>query len=205
MDLRLELRRSKLVVASPKRGTWFPCFPFHFPALPCRALDSSVPFGTGLRKRFVVGRCRTEMRPRVIKRCGWIQANGAPGLFRPSRISPSVPNLPATFPPKNVAGSSANFVAACENFPLTVNLLTTIVKRRSLTDGAEQPCGCLCPSLLVLCFLGPYVNRKFSEDALQVSALGYAPKAVAAESFDYFAAGVNPRSGSCESGPKTKF
>jgi hypothetical protein len=53
MDLRLELRRTtKLVVPSPKGDSvsrWFP-----FPALPCRALDSSVPFGTGLRKGFAV-------------------------------------------------------------------------------------------------------------------------------------------------------
>src|SRR5271165_5714482 len=44
MDLKLELRRtSKLIVPSPKRGLGFRCFPF--PALPCRALDSSVPSG----------------------------------------------------------------------------------------------------------------------------------------------------------------
>jgi hypothetical protein len=44
MDLRLELRRtSKLVVPSPKGDLGFRWFPF--PALPCRALDSSVPPG----------------------------------------------------------------------------------------------------------------------------------------------------------------
>ena len=36
----------------PRRGLGF----LSFPALPCRALDSSVPSGTGLRKIFMVGR-----------------------------------------------------------------------------------------------------------------------------------------------------
>ena len=54
MDLRLALRLTrKLVVASPKGDL---VFLLPFPALPCRALDSSVPSGTGLRKIFMVGR-----------------------------------------------------------------------------------------------------------------------------------------------------
>jgi hypothetical protein len=35
--------------------------------------------------------------------------------------------------------------------------------------------------------------------------LASTPKAVAAESFDYLSAGVNPRSESSKSRPKTKF
>ena len=69
---------------------------------------------------------------------------------------------------KTFVGSSAIFWATYENFPLTSNLLTTTVKRRSQTDGAEHPCTYLCLSLLVvLCFPGPYVNWNFSEDALR--------------------------------------
>jgi hypothetical protein len=63
MDLRLELRRtSKLVVASPKRGLGFLCIPF--PALPCRAQDSSVPPGLVCAK----GRDRcSRLFPGVVK------------------------------------------------------------------------------------------------------------------------------------------
>ena len=53
-----------------------------------------------------------------------------------------------------------NFWARYQNFPLTLNLLTSIVKRRTQTGGAQQPCACLSLSLLLFCFSGPHVNRK---------------------------------------------
>ena len=58
MDLRLELRRTnKLVVASPEGDSAFRWYPF--PALPCRALDSSVPPELVLLQRGrVVNFCR---------------------------------------------------------------------------------------------------------------------------------------------------
>ena len=67
----------------PLKGTWFPLLPF--PALPCRALDSSVPFGTGLRKRFIGRDWRMRRMRRMRDRRNNLQRTETTaqwGLFR---------------------------------------------------------------------------------------------------------------------------